>query len=73
VIAVRIWDQFCAGGLSAGDAKNLQLKSAKGWMKSADMYHPDYREDFGMGDEPTATTTGKDTKESLLSGSDSFL
>jgi len=52
VIAVRVWDKFGGGGFTTDDAKKLQLKSPKVWVKPADLYHPDYREDFEMGDEP---------------------
>jgi beta-galactosidase len=52
VIAVRVWDKFGGGGFATRDAKVLQLKSPKVWVKPADMYHPDYREDFELGDEP---------------------
>jgi sialate O-acetylesterase len=52
VIAVRVWDKFGGGGFTGSDAKKLQLKSPKAWVKPADMYHPDYREDFDLGDEP---------------------
>jgi beta-galactosidase len=52
VIAVRVWDRFGGGGFTGSDPKKLQLKSPKLWVKPAGMYHPDYREDFDMGDEP---------------------
>jgi beta-galactosidase len=52
VIAIRVWDKFGGGGFTSGDVKKLQLKSSKVWMKPTDMYHPDYREDFDMGDDP---------------------
>jgi beta-galactosidase len=52
VIAVRVWDKFGGGGFTGSDAKKLQLKSPKAWVRSAGMYHPDYREDFDLGDEP---------------------
>jgi beta-galactosidase len=52
VIAVRVWDKYGGGGFSTRDAKVLRLKSPKLWVKPADMYHPDYREDFELGDEP---------------------
>jgi len=52
VIAVRVWDRFGGGGFTSSDVKKLQLKSPKAWVKPADMYHPDYREDFELGDEP---------------------
>jgi hypothetical protein len=52
VIAVRVWDVYGGGGLTSSDAKILQLKSPKVTAKLADMYHPDYRDDFDLGDEP---------------------
>jgi hypothetical protein len=52
VIAVRLWDRFGGGGFTSSDVNKLQLKSQKVWVKPADMYHPDYREDFALGDEP---------------------
>ncbi len=52
VIAVRVWDKFGGGGFTGSDVKGLQLKSPKVWVKPAGMYHPDYREDFDLGDEP---------------------
>ncbi len=52
VIAIRVWDKYGGGGFTSSDAKTLQLKSPKVWVKPADMYHPDYREDFALGDEP---------------------
>jgi hypothetical protein len=52
VIAVRVWDKFGGGGFTSGDVKLFQLKSAKVWVAQAAMYHPDYREDFDLGDDP---------------------
>jgi beta-galactosidase len=52
VIAIRVWDRYGGGGFTSRDAKALQLKSPRAWVKPADMYHPDYREDFELGDEP---------------------
>ena len=52
VIAVRVWDVYGGGGFTSKDVKALQLKSPKAWVKPADMYHPDYREDFELSDEP---------------------
>jgi beta-galactosidase len=52
VIAVRVWDKFGGGGFTAGDVKLFQIKSAKAWVEQAAMYHPDYREDFDLGDDP---------------------
>jgi hypothetical protein len=52
VIAVRVWDKYGGGGFTSNEPKGLQLKSPKVRVKPADMYHPDYREDFELGDEP---------------------
>jgi beta-galactosidase len=61
VIAVRVWDRYGGGGLT-GDAISLLLQSprltaevearAKAAGKTPGFYHPDYREDFELGDEP---------------------
>jgi hypothetical protein len=52
VIAVRVWDRFGGGGFTSSDANKLRLKSQKVWVNPVGMYHPDYREDFDMGDDP---------------------
>jgi sialate O-acetylesterase len=60
VIAVRVWDRYGGGGLTSGDASVLLLQSprltaeaeAKAAVKVPGFYHPDYREDFELGDEP---------------------
>jgi hypothetical protein len=52
VIAIRLWDKFGGGGFTSGDAKKMLLKSPKVWVKAPGLYHPDYREDFDLGDEP---------------------
>jgi beta-galactosidase len=53
VIAIRVRDKFGGGGFTHRDEKKMQLKSPKVWVKKAvSMYHPDYREDFELGDEP---------------------
>jgi hypothetical protein len=52
VIAIRVWDKFGGGGFTSADVKKMVLKSSKVWVKPTDMYHPDYREDFDMGDDP---------------------
>jgi hypothetical protein len=52
VIAIRVWDIYGGGGFTTRDPKMLQLKSLRVWVKPADMYHPDYRADFDLGDEP---------------------
>jgi hypothetical protein len=43
--------KYGGGGFTTRDPKLLQIKSSKVWVKPADMYHPDYREDFELGDE----------------------
>jgi beta-galactosidase len=58
VIAVRVWDRYRGGGLTSGDASALTLQSprvtseAKTIVKDPGFYHPDYREDFELGDDP---------------------
>ena len=52
VIAIRVWDVYGGGGFTTRDPKMFQLKSPRAWVKPADMYHPDYREDWELGDEP---------------------
>ena len=52
VIAIRVWDKFGGGGFTGGDAKKMLLKSPKVWVKAPGLYHPDYREDFELGDDP---------------------
>jgi hypothetical protein len=52
VIAIRVWDKYGGGGFTSRDAQTLQLKSPRVRLKPADMYHPDYREDFELSDEP---------------------
>ncbi|HEX8832803.1 MAG TPA: glycoside hydrolase family 2 TIM barrel-domain containing protein [Abditibacteriaceae bacterium] len=60
VIAVRVWDRYGGGGITARDASTLLLQSpraaaeaeAKAVIKAPGFYHPDYREDFELGDEP---------------------
>ena len=51
VIAVRVWHHFGAGGLT-GAPDDLILRPAKAPPVSATMYHPDYRTDWDLGDEP---------------------
>jgi beta-galactosidase len=49
-IAVRVLDVFGGGGMMANPADlRLQLRSSHG---QPTLYHPDYREDFELGDEP---------------------
>jgi hypothetical protein len=52
VIAVRVWDRYGGGGFTSRDVKTLELKSPEVWVKPVGIYHPDYREDFELGDEP---------------------
>ena len=50
--AESIGRQFGGGGFGANDANKLQSKSQKLWVKPVGMYHPDYREDFQLSNEP---------------------
>jgi beta-galactosidase len=52
VIAVRIWDRYGGGGFTSSAAEPLTLKSTRVQTKPAGFYHPDYREDWELGDEP---------------------
>jgi len=53
VIAVRVWDKFGGGGIASNRPEALMLQSARVQAaKVATLYHPDYREDFELGDEP---------------------
>ena len=53
VIAVRIWDRYGGGGFTGNPADmTLSLPSVAGKAKSG-FYHPDYRTDFDLGDEPS--------------------
>jgi beta-galactosidase len=61
VIAVRVWDRFGGGGIT-GTANTMLLQSprlvaeaaaaAAAVVKPPSFYHPDYRADFELGDEP---------------------
>lgn len=52
VIAVRVWDRFGGGGFT-GSADELQLApEATEEPIPEGLYHPDYRTDFELGDEP---------------------
>jgi hypothetical protein len=46
-----VWDRY-GDGFTNRDAKVLQLKSPRAWVKPADIHHPDYCEDFELGNEP---------------------
>jgi beta-galactosidase len=52
VIAVRVWDRFGGGGFG-GNAEDLaiQLPGADA-VDPAGLYHPDYRSDWELGDDP---------------------
>jgi beta-galactosidase len=52
VIAVRVWDRFGGGGFSSNMPTELVLQSPRVQAKVAGLYHPDYREDWELGDEP---------------------
>jgi beta-galactosidase len=56
VIAIRVWDRFGGGGLTTNDPTSLLLQSPRAateaTVKTLGFYHPDYREDFELGDEP---------------------
>jgi hypothetical protein len=49
--AESIGRRLGGGGFGANDANNPQIKPSTVWVKPADLYHPDYREDFAMGDD----------------------
>ncbi|HEX8833421.1 MAG TPA: hypothetical protein VF719_04435, partial [Abditibacteriaceae bacterium] len=49
VIAVRIWDHFGSGGLTSL-ATEMTLSPEAGSQPL--LYHPDYRNDFDLGDDP---------------------
>jgi sialate O-acetylesterase len=55
VITVRIWDRYGAGGFT-GKPADLVLRATTAAtdkvLKPAGLYHPDYRDDFDLGDEP---------------------
>jgi hypothetical protein len=52
VIAVRVWDRYGGGGFTSSDAALLMLKPSLARPKGAGFYHPDYRDDWELGDEP---------------------
>jgi hypothetical protein len=52
VIAVRVWDRFGGGGFTSNLPAELVLRSTRVAPKVAGLYHPDYRDDFELGDEP---------------------
>jgi hypothetical protein len=51
VIAVRVWDGGGNGGFY-GDPADLALRSTGRIAGEPTMYHPDYRVDWALGDEP---------------------
>jgi beta-galactosidase len=54
VISVRIWDRYSNGGFTSANpaALTLQSNTVKGEIKGEGFYHPDYRSDWELGDEP---------------------
>jgi beta-galactosidase len=53
VIAVRVWDKFGGGGIATNTPNTQTLQSTRVQpAKVATLYHPDYRDDFELGDEP---------------------
>lgn len=53
VIAVRVWDKFGGGGIYTNTPGAQVLQSARVQAaRVATLYHPDYRDDFELGDEP---------------------
>jgi beta-galactosidase len=50
-LAVRIWDRFGGGGFT-GRPDELVLRSAEVKETPQGFYHPDYRADFELGDDP---------------------
>jgi hypothetical protein len=50
-LSVRIWDRFGGGGFT-GRPDELVLRSAVVKEAPQGFYHPDYRADFEMGDDP---------------------
>jgi beta-galactosidase len=54
VIAIRIWDRHGSGGMTSSNPALLTLQSnmVKGEGKGEGFYHPDYRTDFELGDDP---------------------
>jgi beta-galactosidase len=55
VIAVRLFDRFGGGGFTSTqtpDVINLQSNTVKAVTKVEGFYHPDYRDDWELGDEP---------------------
>jgi beta-galactosidase len=52
VIAVRVWDRFGGGGFTGKDFEMTLKEPEKEVTAVAGFYHPDYRDDWDMGDEP---------------------
>jgi hypothetical protein len=50
-LSVRIWDRFGSGGFT-GREDELVLRSAVEKEAPQGFYHPDYLDDFPMGDDP---------------------
>jgi hypothetical protein len=51
VIAVRVWDRY-GGDLTGRDVQMTLKELEKLATAVAGFYHPDYREDYDVGDEP---------------------
>lgn len=53
VLTVRVWDAADGGGLKGGEGSG-PAKSGPDQIQIAvsEFYHPDYRRDFGLGDDP---------------------
>lgn len=52
VIAVRVWDKFGGGGFTSSNGHEMRLQLPQAQAKESGFYHPDYREDWELGDEP---------------------
>ena len=54
VVVVRVWDRFGGGGFTAGQRALLHLRKADAASGEPQrgFYHPDYRADWEMGDDP---------------------
>jgi hypothetical protein len=52
VIAVRVWDRFGGGGLTSNVPAELLIQSTRVQPRVVGLYHPDYRDDWELGDEP---------------------
>jgi beta-galactosidase len=52
VIVVRIWDAFGGGGFTSIHARDLRISLPASKSTDRGFYHPDYIDDFEMGDDP---------------------